>query len=160
MAAFVTYKCGHIYQYRCCKRKKVSQKKLQRTAIANMAAVLSPHLQKTKALTQQDLLRLMNHGQRELGAVIEDKQEGKDKPITRRRLSTPLPMTPVEAEASGSTAQCVEPDTATTMHVTTFPPDTSFPPPPPPYPSDTTGEEDMETVKALYSSLKDVITVA
>ena len=127
-----------------------------------MAAVLSPHLQQARALTQQELLGpIKNHGLRELGAIIEDKQEGRDKPRTRRRLSTSLPMTPGEgAGASGNTAQGVGSAVTALTQSATFPPDISFPPPPSPYPSDTTGEEDMETVQALYNSLKVIITVA
>ena len=45
VATFVTYICGWICQYHCCKHMKQSSKKLQRAAIANMAAALGPHLQ-------------------------------------------------------------------------------------------------------------------
>ena len=53
VAAFLTYKCGATCRYRCCGKRKQSNKQLQRAAIANLAAALSPHIQQ-KALALQN----------------------------------------------------------------------------------------------------------
>ena len=56
VAAFLTYKCHATCRYRCCGgKRKQSNKKLQRAAIANLAnlaTALSPHIQQ-KALALQ-----------------------------------------------------------------------------------------------------------
>ena len=56
LIGFIVYKCHNTCHYRCCGgKKKLSSKKIERAALANLANIataLSPHIQK-KALVHQ-----------------------------------------------------------------------------------------------------------
>ena len=76
--------------------KKMSNKKLQRTAIVNMAAIQGPHLQHARALIQEQghIGPVKDSGAKELEGTMEDKHMVIDtKPKPRKKLTSSLPET-------------------------------------------------------------------
>ena len=75
IAALIIYKCCTSCRYKCCKNKKQSSKKLQNTALLNMASIIS-------LAVNQDAINIQPQDSKKYGveipkAIIVDKKPRK-----------------------------------------------------------------------------------
>ena len=128
----ILYKCKNCLCRRCCgKERKISQKKMERLALINLAQVassLGPSIKRKTLVSQGDVEIPVGPGNK-IPAIATIKEE-------------------VEVTKGGKHVREERPHN--------IPQTTNTSPPlPPPYPS-VSAEEDMELCSSLYSTIKDV----
>ena len=128
----ILYKCKNCLCLRCCgKERKISQKKMERQALINLAQVassLGPSIKRRTLVSQGEAETPVGPGNK-IPAIATIKEE-------------------VEVTKGGKHIGEERPHN--------IPQTTNTSPPlPPPYPS-VSAEEDMELCSSLYSTIKDV----
>ena len=128
----ILYKCKNCLCLRCCgKERKISQKKMERQALINLAQVassLGPSIKRRTLVSQGEVETPVGPGNK-IPAIATIKEE-------------------VEVTKGGKHVREERPHN--------IPQTTNTSPPlPPPYPS-VSAEEDMELCSSLYSTIKDV----